>query len=105
MTVEPLTRRYHPIHPLDLFSTIAPLRRGGRFDPTFRTDGEAAWRASRNAEGPVTMSMRKDGDDVDLAAWGPGAALALERAPTLLGDDDDDAGFHPEHPVVAALHR
>ena len=105
MTVEPLTRRYHPIHPLDLFSTIAPLRRGGHSDPTFRTDGEAVWRARRNAEGPVTMSMRRDGDDVDLAAWGPGAALALERAPTLLGEDDDDAGFHPGHPVVAALHR
>ena len=105
MTAEPLTRRFRPSRPLDLPRSLAPLRRGGYSDPTFRTNGDAIWRATRNADGPATLSLRADGDFVDLAGWGPGAARALERAPTLLGEEDDDTGFHPQHPLVAELQR
>ncbi|HEV1996539.1 MAG TPA: DNA-3-methyladenine glycosylase 2 family protein [Candidatus Dormibacteraeota bacterium] len=105
MTVEPLTRRYHPRRPLDLAATLAPLWRGGYADPAFRAGGGAIWRATRNADGPITMSLRGDGDWVDIAAWGPGAALALDRAPTLLGEDDDDSDFQPVHPLLVELKR
>jgi 3-methyladenine DNA glycosylase/8-oxoguanine DNA glycosylase len=105
VTAEPLRRRFLPSRPLDLFSTIAPLWRGGYADPTLRAEGGTLWRATRNAEGCVTVSFSRDGDWVELAAWGPGAALALERAPTLLGEDDDDRDFHPDHPLLAELHH
>ncbi|MGI8610370.1 MAG: DNA-3-methyladenine glycosylase family protein [Candidatus Dormibacteria bacterium] len=103
--VEPLKRRYLPRRPLDLVSTVAPLRRGGYNDPTFRAAGDTIWRATNNVEGAVTLSMRADGPAVDLRAWGPGAALALDRAPTLLGEDDDDSDFHPAHPLLADLKQ
>lgn len=105
MNVEPLTRRYHPRRPLDLVSTLAPLWRGGYADPTFRAERGTTWRATRNAEGSVAMSLRADGDWVDLTAWGTGAALALDRAPTLLGEDDDDSDFDTTHPLLVELKR
>ena len=86
-------------------ATLAPLRRAGRGDPTFQLAGGTVWRATRNSAGAVTMSMRRDGDDVELAAWGPGAEVALDRAPTLLGEDDDDSGFLPRHALLADLKR
>jgi 3-methyladenine DNA glycosylase/8-oxoguanine DNA glycosylase len=45
--------------------------------------------------GPVTV--------VRAAAWGPGAAWLLRELPGMLGADDDRAGFHPAHPVLAGL--
>lgn len=105
MNAEPLNRRFRPSGPLDLLPTLAPLWRGGHGDPTFRVVGGTVWRATRNAEGAVTLSMRRDGDSIDLAAWGAGAALALDRAPTLLGEGDDRGGFRPSHPLVAELAR
>jgi 3-methyladenine DNA glycosylase/8-oxoguanine DNA glycosylase len=105
VTAEPLTRRFQPASPLDLVSTLVPLWRGGYADPTFRVEGGSVWRATRNAEGPLTMSLRRDGDLVEVAAWGPGAALALERAPALVGEDDDRSDFHPAHPLIAELNR
>ena len=47
------------------------------------------------APGPVTV--------VRAAAWGPGAAWLLRELPGMLGADDDRAGFHPAHPVLAEL--
>jgi len=46
------------------------------------------------------------GNGVAVEAWGPGADWALEQAPLLLGDADDDSGFLPRHPLIAELrHR
>ena len=105
MTVEPLTRRYHPACQLDLRATLAPLLRLGYGDPTSRLDGGAAWRATRNVDGAVTISIRREGDAIALQAWGPGAGHALERGPALLGEEDDDRDFQPTHPLIRDLHR
>ena len=106
MTAEPLTRRLRPVGTLDILATLMPLRRGGAWDPSFRVDRGTIWRATRNADGAVTMSIRADGDFVELEAWGAGAERALDRAPTLLGADDDWSGFHPAHPLLRELrHR
>jgi 3-methyladenine DNA glycosylase/8-oxoguanine DNA glycosylase len=51
--------------------------------------------ASGAAPGPDTV--------VPAAAWGPGAAWLLRELPGMLGSDDDRAGFHPAHPVLAEL--
>ena len=63
-------------------------------------------RASATPAGPATIEVRTGGSELRAAAWGPGAAAALDALPALLGLDDDDAGFEPaRHPVVAGLAR
>ncbi|MFN2462687.1 MAG: DNA-3-methyladenine glycosylase [Candidatus Dormibacteria bacterium] len=98
-------RRHRPAVPLDLARTLQPLRRGGAYDPTFRVTGSMTWRATRNLAGAVTMSVRSDGDWLDFEAWGPGADLALERAPVLVGAEDDWSAFQPAHPLLRDLAR
>lgn len=41
----------------------------------------------------------------DVRAWGPGGEWVLDRAPALLGAEDDPHGFHTDHPLVSRLHR
>ncbi len=70
-----------------------------------RIDASGTWRATRTPDGPVATHLRRVGGDVVLRAWGPGAAWALEAAPALVGDTDEDESFRPGHPTVAELHR
>jgi 3-methyladenine DNA glycosylase/8-oxoguanine DNA glycosylase len=101
----PRTRRFRPRMPVDLRLTLFPLQRAGRADPAVRVGAREAWRATRNTDGVATVRYGIDGDWVEVEAWGPGAALELERAPGLLGDGDSLDGFQPRHPVVAELAR
>ena len=90
--------------PLDLARTLAPLRRGFR-DPTMRLARQAAWRATRTADGPATLAMRIEGSALVAEAWGPGAERALAGLPGLVGLEDDRTGFVPHHRIVADLDR
>ena len=63
------------------------------------------WIATRTACGPATLHVERHNGTVAARAWGAGAALAVERAPELCGEDDDDAGFAPHHPLLERLHR
>jgi 3-methyladenine DNA glycosylase/8-oxoguanine DNA glycosylase len=67
--------------------------------------GQEALGGIRTAQGPAALWLRAQGDRVSARAWGPGAEAALDRAPALMGADDDGAGFHPHDEVVAALWR
>jgi len=42
-------------------------------------------------------------DEALVEAWGPGAGWLAERAPALLGEEDDASGFVPRHPLLAEL--
>lgn len=42
---------------------------------------------------------------VEVSAWGPGAAWMLEQIPELLGESDDPAGFEPVHDLVKEAWR
>ena len=97
---------FDPGRPLSLPLTLGPLCRG-RGDPTVRLGVDEAWRATRTPEGPATLQIRWASPTRILArAWGAGQAWALTTLPSLLGADDDDAGFVPHHPVIARLrHR
>ncbi|MBC3193780.1 DNA-3-methyladenine glycosylase 2 family protein [Pseudonocardia sp. C8] len=107
-----LDREWRPPYPLDLYGVLSPLRRG-RGDPTWRTVGEGGviWRVSTTPEGPATVAIRRRSGGgthgtVRATGWGPGAAREIDRLPSLLGADDDPAGFVAHHPVVAdAVHR
>jgi len=94
----PLTRA------LDLGATLGPVRRTGH-DPCVRIRDREAWRATRTPAGPATQHIRLRGPEALVEAWGPGAGWLLERAPALLGEEDDASGFVPRHPLLAELSR
>ncbi len=96
---------FDPGRPLSIPLTLGPLCRG-RGDPTVRIGRDVAWRATRTPEGPATLHIGWDSPTrISARAWGPGRAWVLATLPSLLGDDDDDAGFQPHHPVIARLHH
>ncbi|WP_259406400.1 DNA-3-methyladenine glycosylase family protein [Microbispora sp. H10885] len=87
-------RRWRPEAPVDVALTLSPHRRGGG-DPAWRrTPDGAFWRTSRTPEGPGTLRVTGSRDGEILGqAWGPGAGWLLEMLPSMLGADDDVAGF------------
>ncbi|MBD3144139.1 DNA-3-methyladenine glycosylase family protein [Microbispora bryophytorum] len=88
-----IERRWRPSAPFDLALTLSPHRHGGG-DPAWRSTPDGAiWRASRTPEGPGTLRVVAGGGEVLGQAWGPGAGWLLETLPSLLGADDDVAGF------------
>src|SRR5687767_6268422 len=89
---------------LDLRRSLRSLRLG-KHDPTIHLVDGAMVRATRTPDGPATLRAEHHGDRVEVEAWGDGADWALTMAPSTLGLLDDRAGFAPEHPVVAGLHR
>ncbi|MEV4294983.1 DNA-3-methyladenine glycosylase family protein [Microbispora rosea] len=86
-------RRWRPSAQLDLALTLSPHRRGGG-DPAWRrTPDGAIWRTSRTPEGSGTLRVTASLGEVHAQAWGPGAGWLLETLPSLLGAEDDVAGF------------
>ena len=98
------SRTLVPSFPVDLALTLRPLRCGGA-DPTVRLARSSACRATTTPEGPAATAFTARGASIEVEAWGPGAEWCLERAPALLGRDDDPATFAPEHPALRSLHR
>jgi 3-methyladenine DNA glycosylase/8-oxoguanine DNA glycosylase len=93
-------------HPVDVGAVLSPLRRGSG-DPTFQRSADGAiWRTTLQASGPVTARITRSAPNtVNVEAWGSGAAEFTDALPTLLGADDDPAGFTPDEPTIAAAHR
>ena len=89
---------------VDLRRSLLPLRLG-KHDPTIHLANTEVVRASRTPAGPATLQVDHLGDRLEVEAWGPGAAWALEQAPATLGTLDDRTGFAPTHPFVLDLHR
>ena len=104
MTSPGAVRRWRPAFPLDLWAVLAPLRRG-RGDPTFQRVGEVYWLTGNTLGGPATVALGAHGNEIHARAWGEGADAVLDGLPALLGGEDDDAGFHPHHPVVGEMRR
>jgi 3-methyladenine DNA glycosylase/8-oxoguanine DNA glycosylase len=98
---------WRPPWPCSVGMTLSVLRRGPG-DPTFRVDDDGTiWRGIRTPDGPATLRLRARPAQgvVETAAWGDGAAWALDSVPPMLGADDDVTGFDPRHPVLADAHR
>ena len=55
--------------------------------------------------GAAALQISRPEGVVEVRAWGPGAQWAVEHAPVLCGEGDDDSGFVPTHPLIARLHR
>jgi len=87
--------------PLDLNLTLAPLSSG----PWLRHIDGAIVRATRTPAGPATMRLERRNGSVDVQAWGVGAPWSVANAAAICGDNDDESGFLPEHPLLKQLHR
>jgi endonuclease III len=101
--LEPDVRaRFETRGPLDLGLTLGPIGQGA----WLRIAGAEAWRATQTPEGAATVHLVHRDGAVDVEAWGAGAAWAAANAPALCGQEDDDSGFNPGHPLlVQALRR
>lgn len=103
----PVERTFRPPHPTDLRATLGILSRGGR-DRTMRvgrTPAEGIWRATRTPDGPCTEHLVQRDGEITVRAWGPGAGWAVERAPLLVGANDDDEDFVAHHDLIDRAHR
>lgn len=97
----PLRTRFVLTRALDLRLTLAPIGQGAWLRVR---DGEA-WRATLTPEGPATVHLQHANGAIEVESWGPGAAWAAARAAALCGEEDDDAGFVPAHPLLAEIRR
>lgn len=101
------TRTWAPAWPVSVAQVWSTWRRGAG-DPTYRTDEAGRlWRGLRTPAGSATLVVRERAalGTIEAEAWGEGASWALNHLPTMLGADDDPAGFVPRHEALArALH-
>ncbi len=96
--------RWRLEHPISVGRLLGPLRRGSG-DPTYRIEAGRHWRGIRTPEGPATLALHHDGQEVVGEAWGDGASWALDRVPAMLGQLDDLSGFEPELPILRTAAR
>ena len=87
--------------PLALALTLASIGQGS----SLRLRNREAWRATYTPEGPATVHLLHSGGTLQVEAWGAGAAWASAQAAALVGEEDDDTGFHPAHPLLSEVHR
>jgi 3-methyladenine DNA glycosylase/8-oxoguanine DNA glycosylase len=100
-----MTVRSYPVTgPLDLQRTLAPLARSP-YDLTIRLAPGRAWRTTRTADGPATISLAHIGAEVRAEAWGPGADRAIAEIPALLGLDREPDPIPEGHPLIRELGR
>ncbi len=100
-----ITRVWTAPHPTDLKLTLGSLPRG-RSDPTVRILDTGFWRATRTPEGPATQRIRVVGrNQFEVMAWGEGARWLVDRAPVLIGGNDDHDSFPDHHEGLHRLHR
>lgn len=102
-----LERVWRSERPVDVTATWGRLRRGAG-DPTWREPSVGGlWWGLRTPVGPATLRVvvERDLGVVRARAWGAGAEWALHALPTMLGEQDDDAGFVPRHERVRTAAR
>ncbi len=98
-------RRIELRAPLDLSATLGPLVHG-RGDRTIHLARAEAWLAFRTPDGPATLRLvHREASAVEADAWGPGAAIALDGAPALIGEEDRPEAFVAHHAILRRLQR
>ena len=92
--------------PVDVRSTLGPLRRGAS-DPSWQRDPDGArWWGRRTPDGLGTLRLQPGRDSVQADAWGPGAGWLIDRVPALLGESDDWTSLDlSAYPRLAELLR
>jgi hypothetical protein len=97
---------WQPGFAVDARLTLESLRRGPD-DPTHRVEADGTlWRTALTGSGPVAYRIRQWRlDDLDIEAWGAGAAELVDGIRTELGAGDRPDLFRPGHPVLRAACR
>lgn len=95
-----------PTGDVDLAATLGSIAWLPR-DPTTRPAPGRFERATCTPEGPgtVVVTWTADAGTARVEAFGDGAGWLLERAPRLLGCEDDVAGFDPADQPLRDLWR
>jgi 3-methyladenine DNA glycosylase/8-oxoguanine DNA glycosylase len=70
---------------------------------TVRLRSGVYWWTTETPEGSATVAFRRGGDLVRADSWGGGSDWALTQLPALLGANDDDGDFRPDHPLLKRL--
>jgi 3-methyladenine DNA glycosylase/8-oxoguanine DNA glycosylase len=90
---------------IDLRLTLAPLAHG-RSDPTFRFAADGIWYARWTDAGAATVHVRATGQRVAVRGWGPGAQVAADAVPDLIGLHDQPRALVAHHRRIGQLaHR
>lgn len=76
----------------NLRQTLGIIGRGPA-DRTVHLTASEAWLAFNTPAGPATLGITQHGRELAISSWGPGAELAVQGAPALLGAGDDWSGF------------
>ncbi|HKT01229.1 MAG TPA: DNA-3-methyladenine glycosylase 2 family protein, partial [Rugosimonospora sp.] len=82
--------------------TLSALRLLGT-DPALRLSADELWWAARTPDGPGSLHLRRIGDELHAAGYGPGAGWLVAQSDALAGLRDDVTPFEPmavAHPVV-----
>ena len=87
---------YRPSHELDIGFAVLGAK-------TVRRRSGVYWWTTQTPQGPATVAFRSGSGLVRADSWGTGTDWALTRLPALLGADDDDADFRPDHPRLQSL--
>ncbi len=95
---------FQTLGPVDLRSTLAPLRHGIS-DPTIAMGPGGVALGLRTTRGPALLRLRAGDGSVEATAWGPGSKDALDAAPDLCGGSDDPPDTLGQDPSVNELHR
>jgi endonuclease III len=84
--------------------TLSPFRYGSSDPTTWLTPNEFV-RATLTPDGPGTIRIAWNTDDLDVAAWGDGASWLLGRVGAFTGADDVTVELPDVHPVVTRAVR
>ncbi len=99
-----IERRVRLRGPLDLSETLGPLRHGAG-DRTIRIGRRSAWWTTRTPDGAGSLRLDVVDDELQVRAWGDGAAWMADRARALVGEDDRPEALVARHPVIRDLQR
>ncbi|MEO1060470.1 MAG: DNA-3-methyladenine glycosylase 2 family protein [Actinomycetota bacterium] len=101
-----MASRHVPVAGIDLLTTLRPLTflRG---DPCIRLAPGRLERATITPDGvgAIVVTWVDGGDVATVKTSGDGADWLADRAPALLGTDDDASSFDPEAPPLRDLWR
>jgi 3-methyladenine DNA glycosylase/8-oxoguanine DNA glycosylase len=84
--------------------TLSPFRYGSSDPTTWLTPNEFV-RATLTPDGPGTIRIAWNTEDLSVAAWGDGASWLLGRVGALTGADDVAVELPDVHPVVTRAER
>ncbi|MFI5888576.1 DNA-3-methyladenine glycosylase family protein [Actinoplanes sp. NPDC051513] len=102
-----MTRRLTPPERYAFGASLATLQ-APNGDPCVRVTAGDLWMAARTPDGPGTLHLSREGDELVATAYGPGAACLEDRADAIAGIRDDVSDFPPlakTHPLVHQLAR